>query len=1588
MNTKKMNTKSKKSKGIIGITLAAIMIASIFAVIAPTTVANHNPPIPPETEVNSSIRIYGDVQPQGNAPERYEAWTDPFDSTIIPKDSIMFNPAMLDTDFGVVVNGENAREKMFLRAWYEPCGNYWGDRKNYTRPTINLEYTYMLISTNWMPTHGGAGSLIAFPTCEIDAQTGLGAWDCAPGKSVDTNLTKLSKVSGDVEPYGKTVDGTIELEKAFSLSAGDKVQFLDHKLEVTTITADGDYVIKVWYAGNAEDDAGKGWILMGDGERKYFDRHNNEYDGPNHNPAIDLIRTWYVRRDGGNIILGMELQRSDVFYVDGVRYDVTAIEVLDTTGNDEADEFKYITLRTKLPKCVDTVRDESVVSSQCIDCIEPAEIIPVLPPFNEKHIMVDDIDIPLWEPTDNEGEWPYGDPDGIICLCTDKPEDATYFPHGERYLTMQNNSDPCFQRWLDYFDDTDARHEDMMIDTDNDMSSIGIDGWIAYDVSERVIEGVNATEVFYIAEDVEQRYSTDLLEKLHETLSGSANGNGAEKIDLFFLVDGSGSISAADFTLQKKGLAYAINDSSVIPQDGSVSVCVIQFSGIATVEVALTTITNPTVADSVSAAIMAISQMGGMTNMGGAFDVAVANFPSDPSGRQIIDLSTDGVPTAGELNPIPARDRALAAGFDEVNTLGVGTGIDETLLRNLCHPPPSTTAPGFYVYATDYNDFVDEIRAKIRKEIGGELEESWTKFDIQTLPDQYTEFVLPELPDYYTIDEGVDWQVELDGDYLITTSLIAPTATGRIPGWDRNFTRVAFSYDQKEGMDGIDIYVNYNETNDVNTVRIYGHCNISTGGDRNDCWIEMYEHWEEPFNPTVIRKDSITFDAAILRYSEEYSMHAQGEDCDLKEYFRAWYVPEFKFYGEHHEGDIEPAIVTETTYMLIDSQDKKPWHADANRSWFAFPIVADLSNEQIGLDTFENDGVASAMDNLVMLSLVDCNPDDLESPLYKTTNGTIRIEKTYIMEPGDTVQFIEHKLTFNGYDISGDNPLADVWYCGNTLASNQESLKHNVTILNRTRFFDRHNGQHDAVRHPDRTWYARFNEPPLIDGTARITVGKELQRGDIFYVDGVRYEIPAIEVLDWDGNLTNGCEKFKYITIRSPFPKYLGGDEEKIDEYQITSQYIVKIKECNSIPVLPPLNMDHEIVDDTDVVLWQPLKLLHKWPYGDIGSGRPGIEYFPCAERYLTMQYPPYAWLKYFRAVPIDTDRDMETTIPSDWQLWENYEGPFYPGNVTAEMPDGWQCCKCGIPMPLPDKWTEFDNEHWIANDVDERIIAVDPLDFCWKSEDIEPRYSTNLLQILNETLYDDKVVDEDWTKYDIQTLPDEYTEFKLPEIPSIDPEVYIGAEYQYWVKINELSNVVNPGSYLITTSFIAPNAKGDLNLEQSYSTTDRFAFTYNARDGTGIYVNEDPVIPISPYGEKFTMHLDEGDNYVSLPVMPEDTNPAAIFGPDVNVWSYDTTTGWEPTSAVEEGVGYYVYSPKPKTVTIYGTGVSLDWSDIAATLETGWNLIGPGNESISMVDVTGVIVMRYDRITDTFVMIPPAMGEELKPGEGYWVLK
>jgi hypothetical protein len=125
MNTKNPFRKSvygknTSRKGIVGITLAAIMIVSIFAMVVPTAIGKANPPAP-SVVPNATIRIYGDMDK--NAPERYTEWDQPFDPSVIPPDSITFNPAILKWG-NISANSTDAYQKIYLRAWYEPNCTY------------------------------------------------------------------------------------------------------------------------------------------------------------------------------------------------------------------------------------------------------------------------------------------------------------------------------------------------------------------------------------------------------------------------------------------------------------------------------------------------------------------------------------------------------------------------------------------------------------------------------------------------------------------------------------------------------------------------------------------------------------------------------------------------------------------------------------------------------------------------------------------------------------------------------------------------------------------------------------------------------------------------------------------------------------------------------------------------------------------------------------------------------------------------------------------------------------------------------------------------------------------------------------------------------------------------------------------------------------------------------------------------------------------------------------------------------------------------------------------------------------------------
>jgi hypothetical protein len=204
---------------------------------------------------------------------------------------------------------------------------------------------------------------------------------------------------------------------------------------------------------------------------------------------------------------------------------------------------------------------------------------------------------------------------------------------------------------------------------------------------------------------------------------GSAAEAGA--VELCAALDGSGSIvfSGNDFDLQLDGLASAVEDEAIIPQDGSVTIAVVLFGSYGIAEVPATVVDGQETADGLAAAIRAIRKptledmdFWHRTDMSAAIDTCMSQF-QDLTDECIIDISTDGGHN-GATDPLAAREIALDDGLDVINAIGVGDA-DLPFLEELVWPQPAADPPekGFLVPVSDFAAYVDAMRDKVRLEI-------------------------------------------------------------------------------------------------------------------------------------------------------------------------------------------------------------------------------------------------------------------------------------------------------------------------------------------------------------------------------------------------------------------------------------------------------------------------------------------------------------------------------------------------------------------------------------------------------------------------------------------------------------------------------------------------------------------------------------------------------------------------------------------------------------------------------------------------------------------------------------------------------
>ena len=144
-----------------------------------------------------------------------------------------------------------------------------------------------------------------------------------------------------------------------------------------------------------------------------------------------------------------------------------------------------------------------------------------------------------------------------------------------------------------------------------------------------------------------------------------------------------------------------------------------------------------------------------------------------------------------------------------------------------------------------------------------------------------------------------------------------------------------------------------------------------------------------------------------------------------------------------------------------------------------------------------------------------------------------------------------------------------------------------------------------------------------------------------------------------------------------------------------------------------------------------------------------------------------------------------------------------------------------------------------------------------------------------------------------------------------------------------------------------------------------------------------------SGYGWRF--FLKDGKNYVSMPVIPEDASPQAVF-PCCEVWAYNSSISqyMYPPSALgedlEAGRGYLIRCLEHRTVDVHGeTAGTITWAMIEANLKDGENLIGPGDREVQ-IESSHVIVTAWDAVDDEWVILHK--GRTLKRGQGYWITK
>jgi hypothetical protein len=415
------------------------------------------------------------------------------------KDSLTLNPAYMDKynySLGdelvslynkLSIREHDAREKVFLRMWYEPAyldkilrvssSAPYTPTAVYTFPALMQEFTYMYLDTQDKPASAQPGSSsFAFPVATDPTQLPMpdpatedlpplllpsfgyglttfdgnfdGIYDAVQVHS-ERSLADLTGINADFNGDGligmldkdDTVLNGNEMVvftlETIRLRRGQSVQFLDHMVTLHNV-APGTAELQFWYTGGGlhawvggqyslhPDRIGSPVTLqvrqmaIADGTRRLVrivptGGNLGRTDGAWFVFVRDVLSYPGIRPEDEQVSLivgralgaahsamddgrgSHDLRPGDPwylkrFFVDGHEYNVVAIyttRAAQPNPGDETYEFKYITIRTPVPK----VNFINYQDSQKLEGYYPitGAVMSVLPPFNYFHTEVQDI---------------------------------------------------------------------------------------------------------------------------------------------------------------------------------------------------------------------------------------------------------------------------------------------------------------------------------------------------------------------------------------------------------------------------------------------------------------------------------------------------------------------------------------------------------------------------------------------------------------------------------------------------------------------------------------------------------------------------------------------------------------------------------------------------------------------------------------------------------------------------------------------------------------------------------------------------------------------------------------------------------------------------------------------------------------------------------------------------------------------------------------------------------------------------------------------------------------------------------------------